>query len=66
VAHQEEFYRFIRDLHRKRKLTVVMVSHDLDTLSHEVERVICLNRHLVCHGKPEEVMKDLRIEHYGH
>lgn len=66
VANQEAFYDFIRDLHRKHKITIVIVSHDLDALSHEVERVICLNRHLVCHGKPEEVMKDLHIEHYGH
>ena len=66
MSNQEAFYTFIRDLHRKHNITVVIVSHDLDALSHEVERVICLNRHLVCHGKPEEVMKDLHIEHYGH
>ncbi|MCR4312231.1 MAG: metal ABC transporter ATP-binding protein [Candidatus Uhrbacteria bacterium] len=66
VKHQEEFYRFLRDLNRKQKIAVVMVSHDLDAMAHEVDRVICLNRHLVCHGKPEDVMKDLHIEHYGH
>lgn len=66
VKHQEEFYRFLKDLNRKHRIGIVMVSHDIDALSHEVDRVICLNRHLVCHGTPGDVMKNLHIEHYGH
>jgi zinc transport system ATP-binding protein len=64
-ANQEEFYQFLRDLHRK-GLTIVMVSHDTDAIAHEVERVLCLNKHLVCHGEPEDVMHQVRTEHYGH
>lgn len=61
---QEEFYAFLRELHKKQRLTIVMVSHDTDAIAHEVQRVICLNRHLVCHGSPKDVQH--HIEHYGH
>jgi zinc transport system ATP-binding protein len=62
---QEEFYSFLRKLHAK-GLTIVMVSHDTDAISHEVKRVLCLNRHLVCHGTPDDVMHKVHIDHYGH
>lgn len=61
---QEEFYTFLRKLHDEKKLTIVMISHDTDAISHEVERVLCLNRHLVCHGHPDDVVHN--FEHYGH
>lgn len=61
---QEEFYTFLRKLHDTQKMTIVMVSHDTDAISHEVQRVLCLNRHLVCHGHPGDVMHN--FEHYGH
>lgn len=62
---QEDFYDLLRDLHRK-GLTIVIVSHDIDTIAHEVQRVLCLNRHLVCHGDPANVMHKAHTEHYGH
>jgi len=61
---QEEFYAFIRKLHMKKHLTIIMVSHDTDAIAHEVQRVMCLNRHLICHGSPKDVQH--HIEHYGH
>ena len=64
-ASQEEFYDLLRDLHRK-GLTVVIVSHDTDAIAHEVQRVLCLNRHLVCHGDPADIFHRVHTEHYGH
>ncbi len=62
---QEDFYDLLRDLHKK-GLTIVIVSHDTDTIAHEVQRILCLNRHLVCHGDPADVMHKVHTEHYGH
>ncbi len=64
-ASQEDFYDLLRDLHRK-GLTIAIVSHDTDTVAHEVQRIVCLNRHLVCHGDPADVMHKVHTEHYGH
>ncbi len=55
ASGQEEFYAFLRKLH-KQGITIIMVSHDVDIVAHEVDTVICLNKHLVCHGPTEHVM----------
>ena len=52
---QEVFYTFLRKLHDQ-GLTIVIVSHDLDIVTHEVDTILCLNKHLICHGPAEEVM----------
>lgn len=62
---QEDFYHFLKELRDKLKLTVILVSHDVDLVSHEVDEVLCLNRHMVCHGPTEEVMHHPHFIH-GH
>jgi zinc transport system ATP-binding protein len=59
---QEAFYVFLRKLHAQ-GLTIVIVSHDVDIITHEVDTVLCLNKHLVCHGPTAEVMKKTKILH---
>lgn len=61
MENQEEFYKFIRKLHKDLGITIVIVSHDVDVIAHEVERTLCLNRHVVCHD-----VKGNHVEHYGH
>jgi zinc transport system ATP-binding protein len=58
---QEAFYVFLRKLHDQ-GLTIVIVSHDLDIVTHEVDTVLCLNKHLVCHGPANEVMETTAME----
>lgn len=55
ASGQEDFYTFLRKLH-KQGITIIIVSHDVDIVAHEVDTVLCLNRHLVCHGPAEHVM----------
>lgn len=55
ASGQEDFYAFLRKLH-KQGITIVIVSHDVDIVAHEVDTVLCLNRHLVCHGPAEHVV----------
>lgn len=55
ASGQEDFYAFLRKLH-KQGITIIIVSHDVDIVAHEVDTVLCLNRHLVCHGPAEHVM----------
>jgi zinc transport system ATP-binding protein len=65
VQSQEQFYHFLNELRKKLKLTIVLVSHDVDIVSHEVDEVLCLNRHMICHGPAEEVMHHPHFIH-GH
>jgi phospholipid/cholesterol/gamma-HCH transport system ATP-binding protein len=53
----ESFVALIRGLHRQLHLTVVMVTHDLDTLFALSTRIAVLaEKHVIVEGTPEQVM----------
>jgi zinc transport system ATP-binding protein len=76
VESQTNFYQLLRDLNKKMKLTLVLISHDTDVVAKEVSQVACINRTLVFHGAPQELLKpefmnklygkDLRFVVHGH
>ncbi len=49
------FYRRIEDLRNRTGAAVLMVSHELHVVMSASDRVICLNGHVCCVGKPEQV-----------
>lgn len=51
---EEKFYAFLSELNRT-GMTIILVSHDLEAITRQVKTVICLNRRLVCFGKPENL-----------
>jgi len=62
---EEQFYAFLNELHMS-GLTIILVSHDLEVVRREVGTVLCLNRRLVCHGKPESLeQKEVLEALYG-
>jgi len=62
IVAQEKFYSFIEHLNINQGLTIIFVSHDIDVVAHEVKSLLCLNRHLICHGTPQEFMKKEHLE----
>ncbi|MGM0953039.1 MAG: ATP-binding cassette domain-containing protein [Pseudomonadota bacterium] len=50
-----DFYRQIDGIRQTLNCAVIMVSHDLQVVMRQSERVICLNGHICCEGKPEAV-----------
>ena len=50
------FYRQIREYQMQNSCTILLVSHDLHLVMAESDSVLCLNGHLCCHGKPQEVI----------
>lgn len=54
---QAEFYIILSKL-RDKGITVVMVSHDIDTVVSLVSRVICLNRVILYDGSPKQFEVD--------
>jgi zinc transport system ATP-binding protein len=66
VDSQSQFYELLQDLNQKRHKTLVLVSHDVDVVAHEVKTVACINRTLVFHGPPKEVIQgDFLEKLYG-
>ncbi|MFP4273463.1 MAG: metal ABC transporter ATP-binding protein [Paracoccaceae bacterium] len=49
------FYRRIEDVRRDLGCAVLMVSHELHVVMSASDRVICLNGHVCCEGRPEAV-----------
>jgi zinc transport system ATP-binding protein len=59
---QTKFYELLRKLNQEEKLTIILVSHDLDVITKEVGQVACINQSLVYHGHPEQLFANDLIE----
>ena len=53
--HQGELFKLLTTYNKYHGLTILMVSHDLHFVHQASTHVICLNRHICCQGKPQEV-----------
>lgn len=53
---EHSFYELITSIHRRHKLTVVLVSHDLSMVYRHATWVYALNGIICCEGSPEHVM----------
>lgn len=63
---EADFYTLLNQLKREHSWTVLQVSHDLDMVSRHCDRVLCLNRRLVCQGQPEEALSPQNLlDAYG-
>lgn len=49
------FYRQIANVREQLGCAIVMISHELHVVMRQTDRVICLNGHICCQGKPEIV-----------
>ncbi len=49
------FYQLIETLRDQQDIAVLMVSHELHVVMNASDRVVCLNGHVCCQGKPEHV-----------
>ncbi|MBF0499021.1 MAG: metal ABC transporter ATP-binding protein [Candidatus Riflebacteria bacterium] len=56
VAGGHLFCDVLEEIRQERRLTLVMVSHDLSVVSEHATRVICLNRTVTCQGETPEVL----------
>lgn len=66
VAGEELFCDLIDELHRERRFTLVLVSHDLSVVTSHADHVLCLNRTVQCQGRAVEVLTEEMISRvYG-
>ncbi len=52
---ESELYNLIGNLRKKLGCGVLMVSHNLHVVMASTDRVLCLNQHICCEGKPKDV-----------
>lgn len=64
---QRLLYDTLEHLRRDRGVGILMVSHDFSVVYRHADRVLCINRRLMCAGAPSEVLTEETLEHlYGH
>lgn len=56
VAGEASFYEIITHLNKEHNTTIIMVSHDISTISSLVDTVVCVNGQLLCAGSPKAVL----------
>jgi len=61
VQGREMFYDMVSDLRRNYDLSIILVSHDLALVSQYAERVVLLNKTVICDGTPEDVFSNGQI-----
>jgi zinc transport system ATP-binding protein len=67
IEGERLFYDILEQLRAKRGIAVLMVSHDISVVYRFASRVVCINRRLMCQGKPGEILNDDTLERlYGH
>ncbi len=66
IGGERTFYQLARHLNQDHKITIILVSHELDVVYKFANQVVCLNKKLICQGVPEKVLTSEKIaELYG-
>jgi zinc transport system ATP-binding protein len=66
VHGQETIYALLHRIQQEEKLTLLLVSHELDIVMRYADQVLCLNKKLLCAGVPREVLSnDVLTAMYG-
>lgn len=60
---RELFYRTVSELRHKFDLSILMVSHDLAGIAQVSDRIVFLDRRVVCVGSPREVLANTDFRH---
>ena len=53
VRGESEFYRLLHQLKKEQGWAILQISHDLDMVRRSCDRVLCINRTLLCQGTPD-------------
>lgn len=55
IAAIDEFYQIIEEVRTNRNCSILLISHDLNLVMQKTDLVFCINQHVCCHGKPEQI-----------
>ena len=67
--HVQSFYHMLAHLNREQNITLILVTHDVDTVSNQISHVACLNQTIHFHGFKTEfnqISEEELQAWYGH
>jgi len=50
-----EFYKILNEIRNQNKCAILLISHDLHLVMQHTDMVYCINKHICCHGKAEDI-----------
>ena len=56
VSGEAEFYRLLYQLKQEQGWAILQISHNLDRVRKHCDRVLCINRRLLCQGPPDHAL----------
>lgn len=56
ISGKETIYKFLERLKKEKKLTMLLVTHDLSVVYKFSNYVLCLNKCSICQGAPKEIL----------
>ncbi len=56
LGGEETVYNLLKKLHDERKMTILLISHDLNIVYKYANNVLCLNKEMICYGIPASVL----------
>lgn len=62
IAGEQDFFDMLERIHKQERMTILLISHDLNVVYRYASQVICLNRRLICQGVPSDVLTPETIE----
>lgn len=56
IEGEENFYNLVNRLNKEKRITIILVSHDLNIVYKYANEVICLNKKMLCFGPPHKTL----------
>ena len=57
-----ELYVLLQRLQKEKKITIVLVSHDVDVVYRYATEVLCINHRIICKGTPQDALTPETME----
>ncbi len=61
IPAQMQFMELLGELKNRMRLSIMFVSHDVNILARYADEILCINRTMHVHGKPQEVLGSDRL-----
>ena len=62
LGGEETIYALLEKLHKDHKLTIILITHDLNVVYRYASKALCLNREKVHFGSPKEILSSQVLE----
>jgi zinc transport system ATP-binding protein len=76
MAAEMTFYELVSHLNKTHGVTIMLISHEVNMVYSFATQILCLNKDLVCNGRPKEAItqqvlerlygKDIRFQPHEH